>query len=269
MILLRTTAEIARQTFLLLLRSRILLLLVLFALAVPAIAVIVAQEGRPKPGREVFAILGFWMHMTVLVPWSAVFFGVHAVHGDIEDRSFQYLFLRPVPRPAILFGKWLAAAAMAALLAVFGFAVLFTAVAWLPLLWPGSGVEWRLLPLFAGVGAVAAAAYAAVAALLGAWFRRPMIWAVFFIVGLEYFVANLPPEAGVRSLTIADPVRRMLLDGLEPGRRLARALWPSQRDLDLEQLGNPQGSLLLLIAVCLALAMLFYGRSEYDSRARD
>jgi hypothetical protein len=92
---------------------------------------------------------------------------------------------------------------------------------------------------------------------------------VFFLVGLEIFVSNLPPRAGVNALTVADPVRRLLFSWWEPTRRMANELWPSQRNFDPEKLGNPQTNLLLLVSCCVLLAAWLYSRTEYDSRPRE
>jgi len=89
------------------------------------------------------------------------------------------------------------------------------------------------------------------------------------VVGFEFFVSNLPPGATVRSFTVADPVRRFLLDWLEPTQKLARQLWPSQRNFDPEQLGTPLVSLAQFVVFNLLLAVWIYGRTEYDSRPRD
>jgi ABC-type transport system involved in multi-copper enzyme maturation permease subunit len=268
--MLHAAYETARQTFAHLLRNRLLWILLAVELVVLAIPWIMVSHGRNRmPADAVFPRLGYWIHVFMLAPWTAMFFGIQAAHGDIEDRTFQYLFLRPVPRWSLLFGKWLASALLSAAVIALGLCELWLAIVLMPFTWNAGTPDLGLLVTFLATAAISVMAYSAVAVLFGAWFRRPLIWCMFFVVGLEMFISNSPPEAGVRSLTVADPVRRLLLKWLDPPRDLVRDLWPSQHDWDPQKLGNPQGSLMLLTACCLALAVWIYTRSEYDSRERD
>src|SRR5690606_4535550 len=94
--------------------------------------------------------------------------------------------------------------------------------AWVAVRAPGH--VWRLnrppeaaqLGTFLQAAVLGAPAYAAVGALCGAWVRRPLVAAVLFVVVWEGIVSNLPPRAGVRGFTVADPVRRFLAERLDP-----------------------------------------------------
>jgi len=197
-----------------------------------------------------------------------LYFGVQAVHGDIDDRTLQSLLLRPISRASILLGKTLAVIALGAVAFGFGVGALFAALAAWPELWTG-GVDTGMGLVFAEAMLAAAIAYAAVAVLFGVYFKRPLVWGAFFIVGLQMFVANLPARAGIRVITITDPVRRLLLDGIESDPRLARTLWPAERDFQPDLIGQPLLNLAVLTGVALLLALLVYCRSEYDSRERE
>ncbi len=272
MILLRGSLEAARQGLLILLRSRMVPVAIAVCALVSLLLAVIAVNDSPGnvTGGEFFQLLAYWLFVQVLTPWVTMYFAVQLVHGDVEDRTFQYLFLRPVPRSAILIGKWLSAWVVGALIMVVAVLVLYALLALFPISWrrgTGPGPSEPLAYLKA-LGA-AAGAYSAVACLLAARFRRPLIWSAAFIVGLEYGLANLPPQASVRVLTVADPVRRMLLLDLEPSGMQARRIWPWMRDWDPTLLGNPLGSLIFLCVVCLLLAVWVYSRTEYDSRPRE
>ena len=102
-----TILECARQTLRLLMQNR-LLLVALLAQGALALLIFVAAGNAPQriTGRFLYSLLSWWLLGNALLPLVTMYFGVQAVHGDIEDRTFQYLFLRPVPRWAILLGKY-------------------------------------------------------------------------------------------------------------------------------------------------------------------
>jgi hypothetical protein len=221
----------------------------------------------PDDGEDMLCVLAWWLLGTVLMPWGTLYLAVQAIHGSIEDRTFQYLFLRPVGRVPLLLGSTLAVAIAGAVQVVLAVGALFLGVATNPDAW-AAGVDARAAWVCAWTFAAGAGAYAAVGALFAAAFRRPLVWAAFFVVGLQQLTANLPVSAGLRRLTITDPMRRTMLDRLEPDPRLADALWPAE-DFRLELVGEPLRDLAVLTAVALAIAAWVYRRTEYDSRLRE
>jgi hypothetical protein len=159
---LRATVEVGRQTVLLLLQNRLLWVVGAAQLALPALSYLLGGTvGETQTGRHVYAVTTWGLFVFVLVPWTTLYCGVQAVHGDIEDRTFQYLFLRPVPRAALLLGKLLAVAALSTALFVFGAVAWFLGFAARSALWP-EGVEFELVAIYAQAIAMAAAANAAV-----------------------------------------------------------------------------------------------------------
>lgn len=275
---LATVFESARQTLLMLRYRRILWYLPIALAVLGALTFVLAGRAQGRiSGHDLFCVIAWWGLGTVIVPWITLFLGVQAVHGEIEDRTSQYLFLRPVRRVPLLLGKWIAITFAASAMAWCATAVLFAAISARADLWP----DGRQLHLFWSFGLVlsfGAMAYAAVAVFFGATFRRPLAWAAFFVVGLQMLTANLPVSAGLRQVTITDHLRRMVLDLIEPDRGLAHALWPAERDASLDELsegafrlatGSPLVSLLIFVVICLALAAYRYACTEYESRARD
>ena len=82
-------------------------------------------------------------------------------------------------------------------------------------------------------------------------------------------VQPLPVAAGVRALTVSDPLRRMLIDQIEPDAGLESILWPGDRAVRDEVIGNPVAAMALLTVVLIILALCSYCRAEYDSRPRE
>ena len=265
--------EVFRQTFLVLLSSRMTWLVGLAVLGFGVLGLLMPQEATEDIyGPNLFGIMTCMFYLQMMLPFSAMFFGVQAVHGDIEDRSVNYTFLRPVHRSSVLLGKWLGVTAMSALVGCLAIVALHVGLATPVREWKGgvppdaSELGWYVQALL-----MAAAAYSAVAVLFGAFFKRPMVWAAAFILGWELLASNLPPEAGVRTMTVADPVRRFILAGLElePGSSLSQVLWPGYSDWAPEEMGNPEGTVFFFIVTCMALGLWVYGRTEYDSRPRE
>jgi ABC-type transport system involved in multi-copper enzyme maturation permease subunit len=264
----KATVESARQTLRLQCRARSWLLLVAHMAASALLAWVLVGRTLDDDARSLFCVLAWWLHGTVVVPWVTLYLGVQTVHGDLEDRTFQYLFLRPVGRAPLLVGKWICTCAVAVVFGLAGLCAMFAGAAAHADRWV-DGVDWSALATFAKVFALAAFAYAAAAVFFAARFGRPLLWAAAFVVGLQTLTANLPVSAGLRSLTIVDPLRRLVLDGIEPGRQLAEALWPAEFDYRREPVGEPVQDLAWLIGVCLVLALWSYCRTEYDSRPRE
>lgn len=275
----RTVLESARQTLWMLRYRKLfwyapigLLLMSLFAYVVSG------RAGDSAVGAHLYSVIAWWGLGTVLVPWMTLYLGVQAVHGELEDRTSQYLFLRPVRRVPLLVGKWLAVVIVAAGFACGGAAAIYLGLAAHPDIWV-DGQEPGLVGTFSAVLSLGVVAYAGAAMFFGATFRRPLAWAAFFVVGVQMLAANLPVSAGMRRLTITDPLRRCLLDQLEPTRKLANDLWPAERgearqyddlagSFSLE-FGSPLCDVVIFTLVCLSLGAWRYARTEYESRSRD
>jgi hypothetical protein len=265
---LSAVVEVARQTLRLQLQNRMFWLLAAALLGLAGIMGGVALNQDDTPGRQVYCIFCWWFVATVLLPWTTLYFSVQAVHGDIEDRTFQYLFVRPVPRGSILLGKWLAVALLSAACHALGVVLIYAAGRISDEMWT-NGPEPRLPVVFAEAMVLLAVGYAAVSVFFAALFKRPLVWGTLFIVGGQLFLSNFPARAGIRLLTIADPVRRFVLEGIDPDQRLARMLWPSERNWSDEMIGQPLLNLGVIVGVALVLALVSYQRSEYDSRSRE
>jgi ABC-type transport system involved in multi-copper enzyme maturation permease subunit len=264
-----TVAESFRQTLQAHLRLRLVLWIAVAAALLFAVAALLAERAHERiDGRSLYCLMAWWGGATVLAPWCTLYLGVQVVHGPIEDRTCIFEFLRPVSRGALLLGKWLAVAALSFAAATVAAVAMFAGTATNPERW-GDGIEPELLVAFVQMFGLAALAYSAVAAWFSAFFRRPLAWGAFFVVGLQMLTANLPVSAGLRQLTITDPLRRFVLEAVNPDQRLARALWPAEREFQPDLIGEPVQELVILTGVCLVLALWFFTRTEFDARNRE
>ena len=161
---------------------------------------------KPPP---VLDVLWFGL-IQVFVPLVSLIFGAAVVAEEIEDRTASFLFTRPIPRPAILLGRWLAAyLVVVALLCASARAVIM-------ILGSLSG-EFTLPPGFdasvLATVALGAAAYTAVFAALGTLLKHPVIVGLGYTFAVEGFLANLPGSN--QALTIQFYLRSFLA-GADP-----------------------------------------------------
>lgn len=273
MILIRQTIEAARQGMILLLGNR--LVLVLGIVIAVAAMVAVAYPDRFARGHRGDDVFGYPTYIIVFVfgmPTVISYLGLWLIHEEISDRSAVHVFVQPVHRVCLLLGRWLSVAVLGAALGA-----LAVGAYWLALAVPDRPWRRGLAPtdetLFAFLKGclLAAPGYAAVGVFCGAAFRRPLIVAILFVVGWEGLVSNVPPQAGVREWTVADPVRRAIVDSIRDveGTGLADALQVTLRGPGIEQMKPPLESLIWFTAVVLVASMFVYSRREYDARARD
>ena len=48
------------------------------------------------------------LYLRFIVPVLGAFYGTSLISDEVEDRTITYLFTRPIPRGAIMIGKYLA-----------------------------------------------------------------------------------------------------------------------------------------------------------------
>jgi len=129
------------------------------------------------------------LYLRVIVPVLGVFYGTSLIADEVEDKTITYLFTRPIPRGAILLGKYLA------YLACTIFVVLPSVVVVWMLVVPigghlASGFTDMLKDL--AILAVGLALYGAIFAFVGAAMKRPLLIGLAFIFGWEPITMALP-----------------------------------------------------------------------------
>lgn len=263
--------EIARQTFLLQMRSKLYWVLVVMSVGFSCVFLFAPPNAAYVAGNDLFDTVCFVSGFTLVLPFIVLYMAVQAIHGDIEDRSSVFLFTRPVSRAWILIGKWLAVLLLGGVFSLVSIGALYLVIRYSGRPWAGGAVptfqNFSVYLMAAGMGV---AGYAAMGMLLGAYFRRPMLLSMLYIVAQE-FASRMPPQAGIHSMTVADPVRRFLVTNLtDVGRGLRQfldgRLGQERGEAVASMFGDPVTSLTKLVAVTMVLALLVYTRREYDAR---
>jgi ABC-2 type transport system permease protein len=206
-------------------------------------------------GPVIFGLMIWGFFVRFSIPVLGVFYGTSLIADEVEDKTITYLFSRPIPRGAVLVGKYLA------YLACTIFVVLpAVVIVWLLVVPMGGSLGASFIDLAKDLGllALGLAVYGAVFALAGAGLKRPLLSGLVFVLGWEPIAMLMPGY--LRQLSVAH-----YLQGLVPH------AMPSNTPLSLIQgmfrevpsLAESLISLGLILAVSLWLAARTVTRKEY------
>ena len=166
-------------------------------------------DGRPLAvtGPAIFGFMIWWVYIRFTVPVLGVFYGTSLIADEVEDKTITYLFTRPIPRGAVLFGKYLAYLVCTGLVVLPSVVLVYFLV--VPLFGGRVGATFPALVTDLGLLALGLGVYGAVFALVGAWFRRPLLTGLVFVFGWEQIAVIIPGY--LKNFTIA-----YYLQGLVP-----------------------------------------------------
>jgi ABC-type transport system involved in multi-copper enzyme maturation permease subunit len=216
----------------------------------------VMRAGRtPIGGSVVFGLMIWGFFVRFAAPVLAVFYGTSLIADEVEDKTLTYLFTRPVPRAAVLLGKYLAY-----LVCTIGVVLPSVVLVWL-LIAPVNGTLGEtFVNLVKDLGILAAglAVYGAVFALVGATVKRPLVFGLAFIFGWETLALALP--GFLRRLSVA-----YYLQGLVPHAMPADSPLSVIQSIFRDDLGVTESlvSLAVIAIVSLWLAGRAVSRREY------
>ena len=158
-------------------------------------------------GPDIFGLMMWAFYLRFTVPVLGVFYGTSLIADEVEDRTITYLFTRPIPRGAILVGKYLAYLVCTSIVVLPSVVVVYFAV--VPLFGGSIGANFPSLVADLGLIGLGLAVYGAAFAFVGARLRRPLLSGLLFIFGWEPVVVVVPGY--MKNLTVA-----YYLQGLAP-----------------------------------------------------
>ena len=164
-------------------------------------------NGAEVSGPAIFGMMMWLLYVRFIVPVLGVFYGTALIADEVEDKTITYLFTRPIPRSAVLVGKFLAYLACTVLLILPSVVIVYFLV--VPL--GGGNIGQHFPSLVADLAILAAglATYGALFALVGARLKRPLVIGLVFVFGWEPGVLLFPGY--LKQLTVA-----YYLQGLVP-----------------------------------------------------
>ncbi|MCE2513505.1 MAG: ABC transporter permease [Acidobacteria bacterium] len=158
-------------------------------------------------GPDIFGLMIWAFYLRFTVPVLGVFYGTSLIADEVEDKTITYLFTRPIPRGAILVGKYLAYLACTSVVILPSVVVVYFSV--VPLFGGSVGAGFPSLVADLGLIGLGLAVYGAAFAFVGARLRRPLLSGLLFIFGWEPVVVVVPGY--MKNLTVA-----YYLQGLVP-----------------------------------------------------
>ena len=149
-------------------------------------------DGRPVSldGPDLFGLMIWTFYLRFTVPVLGVFYGTALIADEVEDKTITYLFTRPAARSAVLAGKYLSYLVCTAVVVLPSVMLVYFLV--VPLLGGSIGRNFLVLLIDLGLIGAGLAVYGAVFALVGVWFRRPLLTGLVFVFGWEPVVVVLP-----------------------------------------------------------------------------
>lgn len=162
-------------------------------------------NGARVGGMGIFGMMIWVLFLRFIVPVLGVFYGTSLVADEVEDKTITYLFTRPIPRGAVLAGKYLAYVICTTLVVLPSVMIVYFLIV------PFREVGATFLTLLTDLGllALGLAVYGAVFALAGTLLKRPLVVGLVFAFGWEQVAMTMPGY--LRRFTVA-----YYLQGLVP-----------------------------------------------------
>ena len=234
--------------------------------AVPLLLAFLSSSRFAPDGNETFVRLTEHLYLQAMAPLLALFFGSMLIGEDVELQTIPYLLTRPMPRSAVVLGRFGAYVVVTSAILLVAMALVYAACTSL------GGFEFTrgsalLLAHYDAVAVAALVSYGAVALCLGALTKRPIIYGVIFMFGWQRIVLLVP---GVVDFLTLEKYLAELLPKLATEREsevVRTVLGEFQKEQIL--VGAPKAVLALALTVVVLLAATCYiVRHREYSRAR-
>jgi len=147
-------------------------------------------NGAEVGGGTIFGMMMWLLYIRFIVPVLGIFYGTALIADEVDDKTITYLFTRPIPRSAVLLGKYLAYLVCTVLLVLPSVVLVYFLI--VP---TGGGSIAEAFPSLVtdlGMLVVGLASYGAVFALVGTRLKRPLVVGLVFAFGWEPAVLLFP-----------------------------------------------------------------------------
>jgi ABC-2 type transport system permease protein len=211
-------------------------------------------DGRSLAGPAIFGGMVWWLYLRFIVPILAIYYGTSLVADEVEEKTITYLFTRPIPRGAVMVGKFLAYLVCTTMVVLPSVMLVYFLI--VPL--GGGSIATTFIDLLKDLGLLALGllSYGAVFAWVGARFKRPMVIGLVFCFGWEQAVMVIPGY--LRRFTVSYYLQSLVPHAM-PADGVASLLQSLFRD-------NPTLPVALLALFLITAAFLFMAVRVIDRR---
>jgi len=212
-------------------------------------------NGTTMAGPAIFGLMIWVFYLRFTVPVLGVFYGTSLIADEVEDKTITYLFTRPIPRGAVLLGKFLAYFVCTSMVVTPSLMVVYFLMGL-----SGATLSGTFPSLLKDLGLVILGllAYGGLFAWVGAQFKRPLVIGLVFVFGFEQLALVIPGY--VRHLTVS-----YYLQSLVPHAVMGEGVLSLLQSL-VQQKASLPVALIMLVGIGAAfvfLAMRVIARREY------
>lgn len=229
----------------------------------PLAATVFTEGAFGHEGNKLFVMLVEDIYVKAILPLLALFFGVMLIGEDIEAQTIPYFLTRPVPRSAMVIGRFAAYIVIATALIVPGVFLTFAACTALGN-FSFSAPNLQLMLHYDGALLMGLLGYGAFCMWLGAFFKRPIITGVVLLFGWQRLMVYVP---GIVDFFTIEKYVVALLPPLAEAREapmMRTALAEFQKKQFLVGAAKSTVALFVITAVFIALSVFFVRWREYS-----
>ena len=188
------TASFGQMLLMIMRQNRLILVSIITFLPVtiPLAIAFLSKSAFRDEGNVIFVRLMEEAQINTLAPLLALFFASMLVGEDVEMQTLPYVLTRPQPRSAWVIGRFFAYLLVAGTILVASIFLCFLACTALSGLHLDDQGDIELMLQYAGVGFLALVSYGALAAFLGAYTKRPIVYGVLLLYGWQKFALIIP-----------------------------------------------------------------------------
>ncbi|MFO7976099.1 MAG: ABC transporter permease [Candidatus Hydrogenedentota bacterium] len=235
----------------------------LFPVIIPLMLAVFTEGAFGHEGNKVFVNLIEGIYVKALLPLLGLFFGTMLIGEDIESQTIPYLLTRPLPRSALVTGRFMAYLVIATGLVVPGVFLTFAACTALGNL-PFSADNLRLMLHYDGALIMGLMGYGAFCMTLGSYFKRPIVIGVGVLFGWQRLAMFVP---GLIDFFTIEKYVTALLPPLAEARQaptLRTTLIEFQKKEFLIGAAKSTVALFIITAVLIAITVFIVRRREYS-----